>query len=162
MQTKPLSLALECPALGWGWNSVAGIQFLRESWSMFWGLSRPCCKQCVSHGLFCYGIITSPFLRLVRYTVSRNSVLTSPDKSARRSCCCSQKCFTGWGKSRFTVVSAWDPVIMYYYLLMIVLFSMQTIVDLLLPTLYKFAINFYYCFLPSFQLFICSQLKTYS
>ena len=33
-------------------------------------------------------------------------------KALRKTCCCSQKGFTGWGKSRFTVVSIGTPVML--------------------------------------------------
>ena len=41
--------------------------------------------------------------------------------------------YTGWGKSRFTVVSTGNNLFLYNYLLIIVLFSIQTTVNLLLP-----------------------------
>ena len=41
--------------------------------------------------------------------------------------------YKGWGKSRFTVVSTWNTVFIFVLLLIIVLFSIWTIVNLLLP-----------------------------
>ena len=40
--------------------------------------------------------------------------------------------YTGWGKSKFIVVSTQNSLFL-YYLLMIVLFSIQTAINLLLP-----------------------------
>ena len=57
---------------------------------------------------------------------------------------------TGWGKSRFMVVSMWNSLFLYYYLLSIALLSIRTTVNLLLPHLHF--LSLFLPFFPSFSL----------